>query len=80
MTVSDQECARLVQEATGQLAAAGMTDEQIRDALLGCALGIAARLGWTPDDIARVAKEYAEAFELAYQQRANLSLSVTGQT
>lgn len=65
--VSDDDCAAMVKQAIGQLSASGMTEPQIRDALLGAALGLATTHGWSPDDIGRVAREYAETFERAYQ-------------
>lgn len=58
--VGDAACATMLAEAMQGLLARGMTPSQLRDSMMGGAIGMMLRSGWNVDEVARVAREYAE--------------------
>ena len=59
-TIDDAACGSMMIEVMNGLLARGLTPRQLRDALLGAAVGLALRTGWTPEDVVSVARQYAE--------------------
>ena len=58
--VADSACGAMMAEAMQGLLARGMTPSQLRDSMMGGAIGMALKSGWSVDEVARVAREYAE--------------------